>query len=213
MGGIKRVCAPVVVLIAGLASTPGNAAIILESLTVRVYDNAGILAGDRARAIKRANDILSRADLAIVWRDCSIAREGVCATAPSPGELAVRLVRAPRTQPNDRALGSAMIDTTTGTGTLATIFVDRVEQLARAGRAETSAMVGRVMAHEIGHLLLGTTTHTHTGLMREIWTTAELTRDRPGDWVFSPVQKQQLRHARSAGALVRAGRAGGRAGG
>ena len=42
------------------------------------------------------------------------------------------------------------------------------------------------IAHEIGHLLLGSTTHTPTGLMRGAWSDVELRQERPEDWVFPP---------------------------
>jgi hypothetical protein len=49
------------------------------------------------------------------------------------------------------------------------------------------------MAHEIGHLLLGSTAHSATGLMREVWTDEELQRNRPEDWVFAEPQRNLLR--------------------
>ena len=58
------------------------------------------------------------------------------------------------------------------------------------------------MAHEIGHLLLGTNAHSGTGLMREIWTLAELTRNRAQDWIFSGAQRETLREARLLGRRV-----------
>jgi hypothetical protein len=63
-------------------------------------------------------------------------------------------------------------------------------------------MIGRVMAHEIGHLVLGTNTHSASGLMREIWTFAELTRNRAQDWMFSGAQRDRLREARLLGRRI-----------
>jgi hypothetical protein len=57
-------------------------------------------------------------------------------------------------------------------------------------------MVGGVMAHEIGHLLLGSNSHSETGLMREIWSLKDLTRNRPDDWLFSPAQREELHSGR-----------------
>ena len=196
LGGFGRVAATVVIMAAGFTSTSGRAAVILDSLSVRIYDSAGVMAASRARAIKRANEILARADIAVDWRDCpagGVLARGACAAPPASGELAVRLVRSPKDDPNPRALGTALIDKATGTGTLATVFVDRVTSMARQGQQDTWVMVGSVMAHEIGHLLLGSNSHTETGLMREIWTLRDLTRNRPDDWLFSRVQREELR--------------------
>ena len=199
MVGFTRVVATASLLVAGFLGTSSRAAVILDSLTVRIYDNAGVLAGERARAIKRANDILARAELAVDWRDCpagGVRPRAACATPPAPGELAVRLVRSPKHDPNPRALGNALIDSATGSGTLATVFVDRVMTMATLGKLDTWSMVGGVMAHEIGHLLLGSNTHTETGLMREIWSLKDLVRNRPDDWFFSRAQRDELRNWR-----------------
>lgn len=199
MGGFVRVVATAVLLAGGVAGTSGRAAVILDSLSVRIYDNAGVLAAGRARAIKRATEILGRADLAVDWRDCpagGVLARGACTAPPEPGELSVRLVRAPKRDSNPRALGTALIDKTTGRGTLATVYVDRVTAMANQGRHDQWAMIGGVMAHEIGHLLLGTNSHTDSGLMRQIWTVQDLTRNRPQDWLFSRSQLEELRNWR-----------------
>jgi hypothetical protein len=206
MRGIRRVVAVLFALAAAaLAGRPGQAAVILDSLLVRVYDNAGILAASRGRAIKSADEIIARAGIAVQWHDCPAGApliRGACAAAPSGTDLAVRLVRAPKPHSQDRALGMAYIDSATGSGTLATVFVDRVERLAADGKADRWALVGRVMAHELGHLLLGTNSHSDDGLMREIWTVRELTRNRAVDWLFSRRQRDELRTARIGGKLL-----------
>src|SRR5688572_4512993 len=212
MGGIGRVAATGVVLagtfFAAFEPAVSLAAVIPDSLIARVYDNAGILAGDRARAISRAREILTRAELDIEFRDCparSAKAHAVCTVPPHAGELIVRLTRGanrPDATPDSRALGNSLIDASTGAGTLATVFVDRIEVMADRAKADRWAMVGRVMAHEVGHLLLGTNAHSGTGLMREIWTLAELTRNRAQDWIFSGAQRETLREARLLGRRV-----------
>jgi hypothetical protein len=211
MGGIARLAATGVVLGVTWLAASGGAAVIPDSLIIRIYDNAGILAADRATAILRAREILSRAGLDIEWRDCT-TRGGQspapCVTPPANGDLLVRLARAAGhdTTPKQldtrfaiRALGNSLIDASTGSGTLATVFVDRVESVAQQAKADRWTMMGRVMAHEIGHLLLGTSTHGDSGLMREVWTLAEMTRNRAQDWMFSRAQRDTLRDARLAG--------------
>jgi hypothetical protein len=197
MGGFSRVAATGTLLAATVLQAFGGAAVLPDGLIVRIYDNAGVLAADRTRAIGRASEILVKADLDIDWRDCSArwTLRGRCAAPAAAGELMVRLVRSPKGAERERALGASVIDSTTGGGTLATVFVDRVESMAGQARADRAGMLGRVIAHEIGHLLLGTNAHAETGLMREIWTFAELTRNRAQDWMFTATQRQNLRDA------------------
>ena len=201
MEAVGRLVATTVAFVTAIAVT-SNAAVILDSLVVRVYDNAGILAQHRDRAIRNAQDILKRADVRLEWRDCPARGWRVradCSTPPAASDLAVRFVRSPRGQRDDRTLGHALIDGTTGRGTLATVFVDRVEAMTAKGPTEPWAMVGRVMAHEIGHLLLGTNSHSETGLMREMWTLKDLTRTHPDDWLFSSAERHRRRGGRLPG--------------
>jgi hypothetical protein len=180
-----------------------NAAIILDSITIRVYDSTGVAPNDRTAALKTAGAILSRADLDAIWIVCTPARDGRhqpgCDAAPASHELVVRLTYSSPTgeDGNSRAFGNTLIDATTATGTLSTVFVDRVDWLASTGKAKRTDVLGRAIAHEIGHQLLGSNAHAPRGLMRETWTAEELTRNRPDDWQFSTAQRTAL-HARWA---------------
>jgi len=84
----------------------------------------------------------------------------------------------------DESLGTALVDPATGTGVLATVFVDRVERLAGRSDGDFGMMLGRAMAHEIGHLLMGRASHASAGLMRPRWTRAEIARNATADWRF-----------------------------
>jgi hypothetical protein len=188
-------------------------AVIPDSLVIRVYDNAGLLQAERARAISRADAILSRADIDIEWIDCPAGRSGgassICGTPPAPGELVVRIVNAPAdagSRARTQALGYSLIDTTTGLGTMATLFVDRITRLATSARTELATVLGRTLAHEIGHLILGSNEHSRTGIMREHWTAVDLVNTTARDWLFLPAQSERMRQARLLGAgLAHAG--------
>ena len=113
----------------------------------------------------------------------------------SPGELAIRIVRSPTPKRDNGTLplGDAMIDTRTGTGVLATIYVDRIEWLAHQAGADRRALLGRAIAHELGHLLLATTTHGPVGLMRAYWSREEVRRGQPRDWSFAATELAAMR--------------------
>jgi hypothetical protein len=156
----------------------------------------------RDEALKTAGTILSRADLDATWIVCTPARDARpqpgCDTSPASHELVVRLTHSsPATDDGSRAFGYSLIDASTATGTLSTVFVDRVDWLASTGKAARAEVLGRAIAHEIGHQLLGSNDHSARGLMRETWTADELTRNRPEDWQFSSAQRAAL-HARWA---------------
>jgi hypothetical protein len=103
----------------------------------------------------------------------------------------VRLVRLAGT-PSARgelSLGYSLVDTSISEGALATIYVDRVAWLsAQAGpraAVDGPTLLGYAIAHEVGHLLLGTNAHDAAGLMRAIWSRAQLQRNDPADWQFT----------------------------
>ena len=98
-------------------------------------------------------------------------------------------MRAPEGASRDtRCLGDALIDAQKGTGVLATVYIDRVLDLARHLDINHPTLLGRTIAHEIGHLLLATNTHSTSGLMRELWSPEELLASRADDWVLRPFE-------------------------
>jgi hypothetical protein len=177
----------------------------LFRIGARVYDTGGLQFAVRTKALAVAAQILENAGLGLDWSDCPAVLptrprrepDPRCAAAAGASDLVIRLQRG-STQPSERAaLGYSLIDAGRG-GVFATVFVDRVEWLA--GRAGTRAdvLLGRAIAHELGHLLLGSTGHAEWGLMRAVWTAGELAIDRPDDWLFSPGDRQRVRESRLA---------------
>jgi hypothetical protein len=86
-----------------------------------------------------------------------------------------------------------MVDVERQAGTLATIYLDRIDSLAGEAKVDSGRLLGRAIAHEVGHLLLGTHDHAHAGLMRARWLTPELQRDWPLDWKLSDPEGARMR--------------------
>jgi len=158
------------------------------SLTVRVYDAHGIRPDTVAAARETAGAILGNAGILIAWRQCP------CDNRVDDAELVVRITAA-SPESERGALGFSYVDTERRSGTLATVFADRVESLARVAGTSESQLLGRVMAHEIAHLLLGNREHGKAGLMRGNWTASELEKERPFAWVFSSSEATRIRSA------------------
>jgi len=124
----------------------------------------------------------------VTWPQCP------CVSPVAAGEMVVRIVGAtPASEPE--SLGFSYIDVDRKAGTLATVFADRVHQLATVAGIDEGELLGRAMAHEISHLLLGTSEHEHHGLMRGHWTSIELTAQHPADWVLSRAEGLKIREA------------------
>ena len=219
MGVLPRVAATLAAVVIAhtvVIETGSRAAVVADELLVRIYDGVGVQDPVRKRALAGARDILTRVEVDVAWLQCPPGGlawlTSACSAPPQPGDLIVRLARASshvrRQYPH--ALGFSLVDTATGQGTLATVFTDRVELLAQRARIDRGAVLGRAIAHELGHLILGTNQHGASGLMRERWTSAELERDHPQDWQFTAVERQALHATLQDRAAAPRGPGGGR---
>ena len=198
---ISRVVA---VVIAGtvtvtLLSQTLAAAPLADQVVVRSYNKLGVAPRELAGALETARAILSGASIDLVWREC-----GPCDDRPGPRELIVRIVPAPA-QAVPESLGYSLVDVRQRSGSLATIFGDRVESMAAAAGFDPGVLLGRTIAHELAHLLIGTTEHSTHGLMRARWTARELETDLKPDWVLSRAEGRRMRRglvARARGPRV-----------
>jgi len=200
--GIARTATVIVAVVLMTSTRAPASAVIDDSLLVRIYDNAGVLASELAAALRTTHDILRRADLSVDWVRCGARRDGpgpaVCDQPLSSGDVVVRLTEGSDQENGERrALGYSLFDGK-GVSGFATVYVDRVDWLARRAQYPRAPLLGRAIAHEIGHLLLRSNAHTQTGLMREVWTAEQVVRNRREDWTFSPDQNGDLRNARYA---------------
>ena len=167
-------------------------------VTIRVYDMATTDAAARTAAMRSAADAIASAGMTVTWRDCS--RGGAahpCRTVRDAGDLVVRVL--PGQGPADAELGFAPIDPAGRATVIATVYYELVQRVSRRTGLDARELLGRAIAHEIGHLLLRAPGHADSGLMRPLWTDAELMQNRPGDWTFSEVERDRVQDVEQAG--------------
>jgi hypothetical protein len=82
-------------------------------------------------------------------------------------------------------------------GRIAFVIYDRIRDIARRADADIAQVMGTVIAHELGHLLLPAGSHTDDGLMRRRWATTDFRRR---DLQFSIAQAEEIRQTIEAGA-------------
>jgi hypothetical protein len=75
------------------------------------------------------------------------------------------------------------------------VYADLVEGIARRAGADAATVLGRAIAHEIGHLLLNSNAHPESGLMRAAWSQRELRGSAPAHWQFLEPEIQKMRAA------------------
>jgi hypothetical protein len=179
-----------VTAIVGLTGSARVRADAAVTLTVRLYDASGVPAPQLAAARRAAERLLRDTGMDVVFRQCGPAAADTpaapCGEPLQPSEVVVRLVNAPLASAtlHPDAFGVAYVVRATNRGWLATVFADRTAAAAVRVGVDAGTLLGRLMAHEIAHLLLGTDYHGDAGLMRAEWPDDALTQ-AADEWRFT----------------------------
>jgi hypothetical protein len=148
-------------------------------VTVVVYNDAGIPARVIESAKETAERIYLDAGVTILWKDYRDPATGMT-------QLFVRIVRRSLNLPGED-FGIAFVGGD-GRGVQADIFYSGIEQLTSS--ANPAQVLGHVMAHELGHLLLGMNTHSRLGIMQAQWTDQQLRQMSKGILKFDKRQSE-----------------------
>ena len=168
-------------------------------ITIRAYNTFGVngTAFTSARAV--AHRVLQLAGIQALWRECRTpayqAPRDRCDDVLAGNEIIVRVVRGPRFSGSNAPLGDSLIERTGGGGVFATVYADRVLSAGSRTGVDPAILLGRAIAHEVGHLLIGSG-HSTRGLMRAKWSDDELRRNRDRDWLFTNSQAQSMKARR-----------------
>jgi hypothetical protein len=161
---------------------------------VNVYDDAGIPVSVLLRAEQSAGRIFRIAGLQVIWKNCedvpqSPGREQGCGEYRGTS-LSMRVVRQSLTM-TDSVFGASFLDEH-GSGVYGDIFFDNAQRMSEAAHVSVGDMLGHVIAHELGHLLLGRDAHSQIGIMRPHWAKEELKSLAMGKLLFTNEQRRQI---------------------
>ena len=169
---------------------------------IHVYNYAHDSPSMLQAAGREATRIFDAADVASHWQLCrsresaSVPDDPGCESPTSDNEFSLRIMQdTPRPQPQRLVpdiLGYAVISPE-HRGVVATVLIQRVIDMAGRSGENISALLGRVMAHEIGHLVLGSNDHARTGLMRAVWKLDGSAAMQEADWRFSKEDSARMR--------------------
>lgn len=140
-------------------------------ISVSVYSFPGFSSWALETAEAEAALILQPTAIKLNWIDCASAAAAARCLSPHAGtDFIVRVVPKALPIASSKALGIA--GSSTGYST-AFIFFDRVLAV-RKPPTSPAVVLGRVLAHEIVHLLLPHEPHADDGLMRGMWSEDDL---------------------------------------
>ena len=165
------------------------------TVAIHVTDNANLSPTELAGAQNHATLAYRAAGFDIVWSSALWKPE--VGQSGDPLSIDVRLVILPANMVekkcreeklDDSVLGIAVSGASEARGRVAYVFYHRIERVAIAHQAPIMRGLGHVIAHEVGHVLMGVNSHAGEGLMRANWNPRE---NRPQ--TFTRNQVQQIR--------------------
>lgn len=172
----------------------------LSAVIVRTFNNFRVPSEQLRDAQSQAAAILNAAGIDVRFASCwegdgeAPGAPDRC-RAPIGNDLLLRLHRTPSgTGKQYVSLGFALV-VTEGLPFLATVYADLVDGIARRAGAGAATVLGRAIAHEIGHLLLNSNSHPHAGLMRAAWSHRELRGNDTAHWQFLEPEIREMRAA------------------
>lgn len=166
------------------------------TLTVAVHNDAAVPANWLRRAQQEMTRIYNEIGVQVVWlaahSDASVGAQR-SDTVTWPQHALIVLIRPNAGSPHpdlpQNAMGAAW-GTADERGRVAYVFYDRTEPFTPLYRPR---LLGHVIAHEIGHLLLPMKAHSPRGLMRAQWSRADLELALNGQLRFTPEQACLIR--------------------
>jgi len=169
-------------------------------LRVFLYNYAPLSSGDLKVAKEVASGIYENVGVRVDWLDCYLAEEELkhnpeCGKL-TPATLVVRILprsKAEGLKQPPAALGFAMLGNSGEHAHYSSVFYHRVEELSGIWTSSRPVVLGHVIAHEMGHLLLGEGGHSRTGLMTADWNRAELEHVNQRAFTFTSQQAKEIR--------------------
>ncbi len=170
------------------------------AINVRVYNYADMSGGRLTRAQEEAARVLGRAGIETKWIRCAIPgseieTSPICDSQRTPTDIFVKILprkMARQLMKHHSEFGLAFTAEGEGFGSNVSIFYHRVDELAESRQASRSLLLGHFIAHEIGHLLLGSNSHSRSGIMHVPWNRSRLERASRGTLLFTEKQAERM---------------------
>jgi hypothetical protein len=191
-------------LCCALALTPHLAGSDLSAkITVLTYNDARVTESDLRAAKRKAARIYARAEIDTDFIDCpttpsEASRFPDCNVPLTPSTLAVHIyssAMADRLKLDPTAIGTALFGEDGSLGRVAIVCPERSARLGvNLGSRSNTVVLGTLIAHELGHLLLGPGSHSRSGIMHTPWTRQEIGTLEAGAMQFSDAEAKHLRN-------------------
>ena len=158
-----------------------------SEITVLVNDSAGLKPSVLRKAEREAGRLFDAAGIEIQWVNCGERFE--CRHILGPKEFVLHIVAGGQTR-SGFVFGEAFLGED-GCGQYSDVFFDRLKEAQ--GDVSLALLLGAVSAHELGHLLLGSNSHSRIGIMEPRWQQDSVQKIGKGMLVFTREQGELMR--------------------
>jgi hypothetical protein len=166
-------------------------------IAVRIYNLANVSKQELATAESEAAWLLGTAGIGVIWNVCPLRpdRYAGCddhSTGNAVLKFAIEILPNHTRRPLEEPMGAAR--PWDGNANLAEVNYANVAELAAWSNQLRGNILGAVMAHELGHLLLRSGDHS-AGIMQARWSRNEVELIGRRILTFTPEQAQQMRRS------------------
>jgi hypothetical protein len=180
------------------ARTPNETQDQPRHLQVSLFNDAGVDSATLAEAQSRASAIFSHSGIEVDWLVCVPADPNdflpgrtACSALAWPSHLSVR-IRPRALHVSAETFGQAFVDAD-GEGLYSNVYYQNLARSSGHRDLSDGELLGYVLAHELGHLLLGTNSHSASGIMQPRWDSSTLRPAALSSLRFTPAQSAVLR--------------------
>ena len=175
------------------------------AVTVQIRDSAHVKPKSLAKATELAGRMYKRAGIGIEW--LGVVSQDVAGPRDAPttenaqhsvAQLTIDIVTssmAKRSGYADDVVGYVSVPPEGGMGRVGYVVYERIKDVSAGGLASTSDVLGIIIAHDVGRLILGAGSGTFSGIMTRMWDRDALQRVNPMSLSFTPPEVERLRAA------------------
>jgi len=165
------------------------------AVTVQIRDYARVKEKSLAKAKEIVARMYKRAGVGIEWLQDVPQDAGARESRDPAAQLTIDIVTASiakrRGYAND-VLGYVSVPPEGGMGRIGYVVYERIKDVAAGGSSSTGDILGIIIAHDIGRLILGAGSGTLNGVMTRTWSLDELQRVNPMALSFTPAETERV---------------------
>jgi hypothetical protein len=163
-----------------------------DSIVVGISNIVGMPESVLEQAEKVASTVLEDSGIIANWVACPKPGEKMTDYPSCPQSIGINRVLVKMGHPFERKDGFKESNFGFAVGAQVIIVFAQVDQAAREAQIHTASALGMIMAHEIGHILLGDNSHSKSGIMRPQWNPKEFVKGSPAYCQFTSEQTGKI---------------------